>query len=183
MLKSRKKQRGEIMSEKKENPFSGELTGKEMMFCIEYVSNGYNMYRAAVKAGYTKSYAKSKSYLLMDKVGIRKTINELMREKATAVYEKGVADEKELREFWTDIVRGTLQNPNALNYQDYLKEEQEQLSFMKDSTVTYSSENKKIPLGMRLKASELLYKAQTDGFCEEKDETIKIGFDGEENEP
>lgn len=167
------------MNEQKENPFSLELTGKEMMFCVEYVSNGYNIFQAAVSAGYSKAYAKSKSYKLMEKVGVKKTINKLMREKAEQIYNKGIADEKELREFWTDIIRGTLQNPNALNYRDYMNEEQRQLSFMQDDATPYSSENKKIPLGMRLKASELLYKAQTEGFVEDNEDTITVGFNGD----
>ena len=79
MIKLNKGGKTILNEDKEKNPFSELVSAKEMMFCIEYVSNGYNMYRAAIKAGYSKSYAKSKSYQLMEKVGIKRLIIKLIR--------------------------------------------------------------------------------------------------------
>lgn len=181
MIKLNRGGKTKLNKGKEKNPFSELVSAKEMMFCIEYVSNGYNMYRAAIKAGYSKSYAKSKSYQLMEKVGIKRLINKLIKERAEKVFNSSIADEQELKEFWTNIVRGTIENPNAIDYKEYVQEEQKQLSFFDDenSSNTYTSENKKIPLGMRLKASEMLYKAQAGTLTDNEDTNIVIGFTGD----
>ena len=169
---------------KKLNPFEELVSVKEMTFCIEYVSNGFNIYQAALKAGYSKNYAKSKSYLLMEKVGIKRLINKLLKERNEKIYEGSIADEKELREFWTNIVRGSLPNPEAVPYKEYVEDEVAQLSFLKsdgadERPAPYATKN--IPLSMRLKASEMLYKAQT-GFIENTNADIKITFEEDEDD-
>ena len=181
MIKLNKGGKTILNEDKEKNPFSELVSAKEMMFCIEYVSNGYNMYRAALKAGYSKSYAKSKSYQLMEKVGIKRLINKLIKERAEKVFNSSIADVKELMEFWTSIVRGTIENPNAIDYKEYVQEEQKQLSFFNDenSSNTYSSENKKIPLGKRMEASKLLYDAQAGNPSSSGDTNIVIDFTGD----
>ncbi len=137
------------------NPFTELVNAKEMVFCVEYVSNGFNIYQAALKAGYSKNYAKSKSYLLMEKVGIKRLIRKLIKERNEKVFDSSIADEKEILEFWTQSMRGVLENPSALPYKDYLSSETKQLSFFDGEAA--------VPNGLsysdRHKASVSLYEA------------------------
>lgn len=42
------------------------LTQKQYEFCNEYIKNGFNAYQAALKAGYSESYANVKAPLLLE---------------------------------------------------------------------------------------------------------------------
>jgi phage terminase small subunit len=66
-----------------------ELTDKQKLFCIYYVKC-FNIAKAALKAGYSKSYAYSRGYELLGNVGIK---NEIQRLKANKF--KGAFLEKE----------------------------------------------------------------------------------------
>lgn len=51
------------------------LTERQRKFVEEYVLDG-NAMQSAIRAGYSKSYAKANSYKLLDNVGIQKAIEE-----------------------------------------------------------------------------------------------------------
>jgi len=183
-LKNEKKEpkyKSEIIE--KFNPFSELVNAKEMLFCVEYVSNGFNIYQAAVKAGYSKNYAKSKSYLLMEKVGIRRLIKKLIKERNEKIFDSSIADEKEILEYWTNTMRGIVENPQAVPYKEYMEAETAQMSFF---DVLGADERpmqnyKTVSQGMRMRASENLYKAQT-GFIENTNAEIKVTYEEDEEE-
>ena len=52
------------------------LTDKQKLFCNYYMQS-FNAYQAAIKAGYSKNYAISQSYKLLENVGIKKYLNQL----------------------------------------------------------------------------------------------------------
>ncbi len=121
-----------------------DLTLFEKNFCLEYVANGGNAYKAALASGWTENTAKSKSYKLVEKVGIKKYIAKLFEEKAKKIFGGAVMTEHELLVMWSEIARGTMINPNALPQEQYDK----QLSFFGED---YSYLG--IPLSERQKAS------------------------------
>lgn len=55
------------------------LNGKQRAFADEYIINGYNAYRAAIKAGYSESYARDHSHNLSENVGIKAYIDEKVK--------------------------------------------------------------------------------------------------------
>jgi len=57
----------------------GELTPQQKAFADEYLSNGYNVYQAAISAGYSKAYAKVDAYALRDKPRVRAYIDAKMK--------------------------------------------------------------------------------------------------------
>lgn len=157
------------------------LSEKEKLFCLNYVHNGMNIYQAAVSAGYAPSYAKSASYKLLEKVGIKKYISQLFSEIEKSMISDLVAGKMELMKFWTDIVRGKLENPHAVP--DKALNQMEQLSFFsqdKDGGDVFSVPDEcKIPLSQRLKASEYIAK-HYEMFADvlQKNETnINVGGD------
>ncbi len=135
----------EISSDVDFDVFSdNDLTLFEKNFCLNYVANGGNAYKAALASGWTENTAKSKSYKLVEKVGIKKYIAKLFEEKAKKVFGGAVMTEHELLVMWSEIARGTMVNPNALPQEQYDK----QLSFFGED---YSYLG--IPLSERQKAS------------------------------
>lgn len=59
---------------------SSELTDKQKLFCIYYVKY-FNASKAAMKAGYSKDYAYSRSYEMLENVGIKSEIEKLKKSK------------------------------------------------------------------------------------------------------
>lgn len=155
------------------------LSDREKLFCVNYVNNGMNIYQAAVSAGYSESYAKSSSYKLRENVGIAKYISHLMQDIEQKMMDEVVASKRELMKFWSDVMRGKLQNPHAIP--EKAIEQAEQLSFFsmgKDGTDVFSVPDEcKIPLSQRLKASEYLAK-HFDMFADvlQKNETTQNVF-------
>ncbi len=133
---------------------SSDLNEFEKQFCLEYVTNGYNATRAAVTCGWKETTANSKAYTLVGKVGIAREIKRLQGERFKKIFESDVMSKTEILKFWSDVARGTLENPNALPQ----KQLDSQLSFLDNNEGTTDFENLKIPISQRLKASELLAK-------------------------
>ncbi|MFT8882641.1 MAG: terminase small subunit [Liquorilactobacillus hordei] len=76
------------------------LTIKQKRFADEYILSG-NATASAIKAGYSKNYAKAQSSKLLENVGIRDYIAKRIKE----IDSTKVADQKEILEFLTRVVR------------------------------------------------------------------------------
>lgn len=57
----------------------GKLNKRQKAFADEYIANGGNKYLAAIKAGYSKNYAKAQSHKLLENVGISEYINKRLK--------------------------------------------------------------------------------------------------------
>lgn len=77
------------------------LTLKQKKFADEYIISG-NKYEAAILAGYSEKYAKAQSHKLLDNVGIKAYIDERLEE----INSKKIADQKEILEYLTSVMRG-----------------------------------------------------------------------------
>ena len=70
-------------------------------FAVEYVKTGV-MEQSAITAGYSRNYAKSQSYKLLDNIGIQKRIAELTHASDNAK----IASVNEVLEFYAAVLRG-----------------------------------------------------------------------------
>ena len=77
------------------------LTLKQRMFCDEYIISG-NIYQSAVKAGYSKAYAKGNASKLMENVSIKSYIADRMAE----LDSQKIAKQDEVLAYLTSIMRG-----------------------------------------------------------------------------
>lgn len=82
------------------------LTPKQISFADYYIELG-NAEQAALKAGYSKAYARGKAYTLLANVGIKEYIDKRMEE----IKSKRVADQQEIMEFLTSVMRGEIEEP------------------------------------------------------------------------
>ena len=57
----------------------GELSPQQKAFADEYIANGRNVYQAALSAGYSPSYAKADSYLLLERPRVKAYIDERLK--------------------------------------------------------------------------------------------------------
>ena len=57
----------------------GKLSLKQQIFADEYIITG-NAYQSAIKAGYSKKYAKAQSHKLLENVGIKSYITKRLAE-------------------------------------------------------------------------------------------------------
>ncbi|GIO25112.1 terminase small subunit [Oceanobacillus sp. J11TS1] len=85
------------------------LTLKQQKFADEYIITG-NIYKSAVKAGYSKAYARGNAAKLMENVSIKKYIDERLEE----IKSEKVADQQEIMEFLTAVMRGEVDEPMPL---------------------------------------------------------------------
>lgn len=93
------------------------LTPKQQAFADYYIEFG-NATEAALKAGYSKNYANAQSYKLLENVGVKTYIENRMEELKT----ERVADQQEIAEFLTAVIRGEVVEPVAiLNGDGYQK--------------------------------------------------------------
>lgn len=76
------------------------MTQRQRLFAENYMQSG-NVMQAAIAAGYSESYAKSRGYELLENVGIKAFLQQRNREIANAK----IADMAEINEFWTRIMR------------------------------------------------------------------------------
>lgn len=79
------------------------LNLKQQTFVDEYVKTGV-AYQSALKAGYSEKYAKARSHKLLENVGIKKAIDERMKELKKA----SIADQDEILQYLTSVVRGEI---------------------------------------------------------------------------
>jgi phage terminase small subunit len=96
---------------------SKKFTEKQRRFADEYIITG-NITVAAIKAGYSKNYANSQGYKLLENVGIKNYIDERLEE----LKSQKVADQQEIMEFLTSVIRGEVSEPTlVLNGGGYQK--------------------------------------------------------------
>lgn len=82
------------------------LTLKQQRFADEYIISG-NIYKSAIAAGYSDNYAKAQSSKLLENVGVKAYIDERLE----ALNSDKVADQQEVMEFLTSIMRGEVTEP------------------------------------------------------------------------
>jgi len=85
------------------------LTLKQQMFADEYLISG-NIEQSALKAGYSKNYARSQSHKLLANIGVKAYIDKRLEE----IKSEKVADQQEIMEFLTAIVRGEVTEQVAI---------------------------------------------------------------------
>jgi|SRR5690625_1410654 len=85
------------------------LTLKQQKFADEYIITG-NIYQSAVNAGYSKAYARGNASKLMENVSIKAYIDGRLEE----IKSEKVADQQEVMEFLTSVMRGETQEPMPL---------------------------------------------------------------------
>lgn len=76
------------------------LTPKQKAFADEYIISG-NAYQSAIKAGYSHNYAKGNVVKLLENVRVQKYLDE----RNEAIESEKIADMKEIKEFWTSLLR------------------------------------------------------------------------------
>ena len=77
------------------------LTLKQKKFADEYIISG-NAEEAAIKAGYSKKYARGNAYKLVAFSGIKSYIDERMKE----IESKKTATQQEVIQYLTSVMRG-----------------------------------------------------------------------------
>lgn len=77
------------------------LTLKQRKFCDEYIISG-NTEQAAIKAGYSKAYARGNAHKLVANVSMKSYIAERMAE----LDSKKIAQQEEVLQYLTSIMRG-----------------------------------------------------------------------------
>ncbi|MEN2765821.1 terminase small subunit [Ornithinibacillus xuwenensis] len=116
------------------------LTLKQQKFADEYIITG-NIEKAAIKAGYSKSYARGNAHKLVANVSIKEYINERLEEIKT----EKVADQQEVMEYLTAVMRGETQDEMLMIVGDEIGTEVERHEKRSDTVA-------------RTKAAELLGK-------------------------
>lgn len=92
------------------------LTLKQKKFADEYIISG-NIEQSAIKAGYSKKYARGRSFELLANVGIKKYIDERQKELDKAK----IATMEEIQEFWANTVRNPQEDmKNRLKASEYI---------------------------------------------------------------
>lgn len=82
------------------------LSPKQIAFADFYIELG-NAEQAAIKAGYSKAYARGNAHKLVANSGIKEYIDKRMEE----LKSERVADQQEIMEFLTAIMRGEVEEP------------------------------------------------------------------------
>ncbi len=77
------------------------MTLKQKKFADEYIISG-NIEQSALKAGYSKNYARKQSHKLLANVGIKTYIDERLQEIAS----EKIAKQEEVMEYLTSVMRG-----------------------------------------------------------------------------
>ena len=117
------------------------LNARQKAFCEFYVVSG-NATDAAIKAGYSESYAKDRIHTLMKNVGISRYIDDLMQK----LESKRIATAEEVLQNLTAMMRGEIQ------------EEVVVVEGKGDGISTASIIKKQVSAKERIKAAELLGK-------------------------
>lgn len=85
------------------------LNERQQRFADEYIISG-NIKQSALKAGYSKNYARGRSHELLANVGVKAYIDERLEK----LKSEKVADQQEIMEFLTAVIRGQVTEPVAL---------------------------------------------------------------------
>ncbi|MET3088732.1 terminase small subunit [Priestia megaterium] len=92
------------------------LTPKQQAFADYYIETG-NATQAAIKAGYSKKTARVIGQENLLKPAIKKYVEERNKE----IKSKRIADMKEIKEFWTSMVRNNkLESKDRLKASEYI---------------------------------------------------------------
>lgn len=114
------------------------LTIKQKKFADEYIKTG-NAYQSALNAGYSENYAKNATKFLLENNG---QISSYIEERMKKLESKTIANQTEILQFLTRIVRGEEKEEVLVNVGNFEQEKQEIKISAKD----------------RIKAAELLGK-------------------------
>lgn len=87
----------------------GKLSEKQRRFADEYIISG-TAYSSAIKAGYSETYAKTDSHKLLENTRIKQYIDKRLNE----LKSNKVADQQEIMEFLTSVIRGEVKEPVAI---------------------------------------------------------------------
>ena len=141
------------------------LTAKQRRFVQEYLID-LNATQAAIRAGYSKNSARQVGTENLSKPSIKQAIDERLKQ----IDEEKTADAKEIREFWTRVMRGD-EKETVLRYDSEGHQVETEISVsMKD----------------RIKASEMLGKSFamfTDKVDSNIDMELHIEVDYEDKDP
>ena len=85
------------------------LSERQRRFADEYIICG-NIEQSAMKAGYSKNYARARSHELLSNVGVKAYIDKRLDE----IRSEKVADQQEIMEFLTSVIRGEVTEPVPL---------------------------------------------------------------------
>lgn len=77
------------------------LQPKQKAFADYYIESG-NVYESAIRAGYSKNYAKAQSFKLLDNVGIATYIQERIK----SIEDERIAKGDEVLKYLTSVMRG-----------------------------------------------------------------------------
>jgi len=121
--------------------YLSKLTIKQKKFADEYIISG-NATEAAIKAGYSKKTARMTGSENLTKPYISEYIKERVRE----LEDEKIADMKEVREFWTNILRsGVEETKDRLKASEFIAKTQgafiDRVQSTNDVTVTKQYEN------------------------------------------
>ena len=138
----------------------GKLTSRQQRFADEYIISG-NAMQSAVKAGYSKKYAKSDSHKLLENTGIKSYIDERLKE----IESEKTASIKEVMEYLSSVMRGEQKEETLIGAGQGFQE------------TTYID----VSVKDRLKAADLLNKihqARESDQTNTTDTSITINFSG-----
>lgn len=138
----------------------GKLTSRQQRFADEYIISG-NAMQSAVKAGYSKKYAKSDSHKLLENTGIKTYIDERLKEIESAK----TATQQEVLEYLTSVMRGEHKEQTLIGMGQ---------GFQEKTYIDVSAKD-------RLKAADLLNKihqARESDQTNTTDSSITIHFNG-----
>lgn len=138
----------------------GKLTSRQQRFADEYIISG-NAMQSAVKAGYSKKYAKSDSHKLLENTGIKSYIDERLKEIESAK----TATQQEVLEYLTSVMRGEQREQTLIGMGQ---------GFQEKTYIDVSAKD-------RLKAADLLNKihqARESDQTNTTDSSITINFTG-----
>lgn len=113
------------------------LTIKQKKFADEYIKTG-NVYQSAINAGYSDNYAKSDACKILEKPSVISYMEERMKK----LESETIADQTEILQFLTRIVRGEEKEEVLVNVGNF----EQEIQSMKVSTKD------------KIKAAELLGK-------------------------
>lgn len=93
------------------------MTLKQQKFADEYIISG-NATQAAIKAGYSKKYANTNASKLLQNTTIKSYIDERLE----ALQSKKVADQQEVLEYLTSVMRGKETEQTIIGVGDFGQE-------------------------------------------------------------
>lgn len=92
------------------------MNARQRRFADNYIKTG-NITQSAIDAGYSKTYANSQGYKLLENVGIKKYVDKVNKKIESAK----IADMIEIKQFWTRLIReASFEDKDRLKASEYL---------------------------------------------------------------